>query len=506
MLVAVLLALVARLASLDASGFSEDEVAKLRAIEAYRQGQFSANAEHPMLLKLSIWATLAAADVWNRTGAGPAVSAETAVRLPNALAGTATVAAIYGAVALLSGPAVGLAAAFIVALDPNVTALNRIGKEDSFLLFFLFTAIACYEKGKQVGAVDPIRAQRWYTASGAGFGLMLASKYMPHLFGLYALFNVVAMPDAGANKPRKSTYYGAMVLAFLASNLAILLPSTWVYIADYIRGGTTMHHGHLYDGALYTNTGTTALTGLPITYYLRLIATKVPLVTLLAAIAALAPLLARRRERGFIWMRIFLVVPLVGYSLMASKFQRYALPMLVVVDIMAAVSMAMVLTWLGRRVSWPPAVRAAAAGAAGVALAGWLSVQQWESAPYYSLHQNVVGAREPAAAVFPEESYDYGVREAVEAIAVAAAPGAAIVSDASLVVRYYVERAGRADLAVRTLSEDGLTGHGEQWVIVQDAHIYFENQQLVTQLRRETPWREYRLRGTSVLQVFRLPV
>lgn len=506
MLAAVLLALVARLASLDASGFSEDEVAKLRAIEAYRQGQFSANAEHPMLMKLSIWAALAMADAWNRVAPGPMVSAETALRLPNALAGTATVAAVYGAVALLSGPAVGLTAAFIVALDPNVTALNRIGKEDTFLLFFFFAAIACYEKGKQVGAADPVHAQRWYTASGAGFGLMLASKYMPQLFGLYALFNVVAMPDAGANKPRKATYYGAMALAFLVGNSAIVLPSTWVYIADYIRGGTTMHHGHLYDGALYTNTGTTALTGLPITYYLRLIATKVPLVTLVAATVALMPLLSRRRQRGFIWMRIFLVVPLVGYSLMASKFQRYSLPMLVVIDIMAAVTVAMGLGWLWRRPSWPVAVRAAATGVASAALVGWLSMQQWDSAPHYSLHQNAVGALEPAAAVFPEESYDYGVREAVEVIAAAAAPGAAIVSDASLAVGYYVERSGRSDLAVRTLSDDGLAGRGEQWVIVQDAHIYFENQAVVAQLRRETPWREYHLRGTSVLQVFRLGI
>ena len=34
-------------------------------------------------------------------------------------------------------------------------------------------------------------------AAGAGFGLMLASKYLPHLFGLYALYNVSVGWKAG---------------------------------------------------------------------------------------------------------------------------------------------------------------------------------------------------------------------------------------------------------------------------------------------------------------------
>src|SRR6187549_3779167 len=106
-----LTALALRASGLDTYGFSEDEVAKLRAIEAYRRGDFAANAEHPMLMKLTMWASLTLTDQWNRLAPSLAIAPEIALRLPNALAGSATTLAIYGAGSLLLGPAVGLVAA-----------------------------------------------------------------------------------------------------------------------------------------------------------------------------------------------------------------------------------------------------------------------------------------------------------------------------------------------------------------------------------------------------------
>src|SRR5436305_10929210 len=58
-------ALLVRLFGLGASGFTEDEVNKLHAIQAYRHGEFSANAEHPMLMKLAMWGSIVAAERWN---------------------------------------------------------------------------------------------------------------------------------------------------------------------------------------------------------------------------------------------------------------------------------------------------------------------------------------------------------------------------------------------------------------------------------------------------------
>ena len=79
-------------------------------------------------------------------------------------------------------------------------------------------------------------------------------------------------------------------------------------------------------------------------------------------------------------------------------------------------------------------------------------------------------------------------------------------SDAPAVVAYYLQRDGRPDITVRSLSTDGLpSGAPETWVIVQDEHTTFENRLLVEQLRaREKPWTEYRIHGRVAAQVFRL--
>src|SRR5262245_35956156 len=118
--IAIAVALACRTTALGTYGLSEDEVAKLEAVESYRQGDFSANAEHPMLMKLAIWASLNLADVWNaHTPPSLAIATETAVRMPNALAGTATVAAVFGVATLFFGPLVGAIAAILLALDPT---------------------------------------------------------------------------------------------------------------------------------------------------------------------------------------------------------------------------------------------------------------------------------------------------------------------------------------------------------------------------------------------------
>src|SRR5947209_5661238 len=89
-------ALAFRTTALSTYGFSEDEINKVDAIEAYRAGRFSANAEHPMLMKLTMWGSVAAASAWNRMAPPDRqMSLETAIRLPNAVAGAATVLPIF---------------------------------------------------------------------------------------------------------------------------------------------------------------------------------------------------------------------------------------------------------------------------------------------------------------------------------------------------------------------------------------------------------------------------
>jgi hypothetical protein len=217
-------------------------------------------------------------------------------------------------------------------------------------------------------------------------------------------------------------------------------------------------------------------------------------------------LVTQRGERGFVWLRVQIVPLMLSYSMFSAKFQRYALPLILAIDMLGAVGLVTALAWLARRVRAGRARVALCTATLGLVAAPIL-LAPLRVFPFYSVYRNAFGAAlAPAAAAFPEEAYDYGVREAVEAIAAVARPGATIVSDATLVVRHYLEQSGRrADLHLRVLSQEGLAVRGEQWVIVQDSHVYFENASLVWQLRHSLPrWREYQMAGSTVLEVFRV--
>jgi len=506
--VATVLAFAFRVGALSTYGLSEDEFNKIYAIEQYRAGHFSANAEHPMLMKLAMWASVDLGRAWNRVApSGQAMSLETALRLPNAIAGAATTLVLFGVADLLFGGTVAVVVSLVSAFDVNAIAINRIGKEDTFLLLFFLAAVFCYELAKRRHAADPDDAQRWYTRSGASFGLMLASKYMPHYLGVYALFNGLTDLDPGANKPDKLRYYGAMLAAFVAANAAILMPDTWRYCASYVMGDMLAHHGYLYAGQLYVTDILISPLGVPATYYLRLLATKVPLVLLAAVVPGVIEMARRRRERGFVLLRVLTVFVLLPYSLMAAKFLRYSLPILATLDLIAAVGLVSGIAWLLRKRWLSRVTRAAISLLAVLVFAGALVASQQAAAPFYSLFQNGIGARlSPPGATFPEETYDYGIREAVAVITAAAAPSAVIVSDAPAVVRHYLQGRGRPDLQVRSMSREGMPPCAQEaWVIVQDEHITFENRMLVDQLRaRQRPWAEWRAGDAPAAQVFRI--
>jgi len=497
-----------RAVALSTYGLSEDEVNKVRAIEQYRHGHFGANAEHPMLMKLAMWGSVELTGVWNRVApTRQTVAIESAIRLPNVLAGTLTTLVLFGLAELLFGTGVAIVASLLWALDVNAIAINRIGKEDTFLLFFFLLAMWCYERGKRQGVTDPIGAQRWYGRSGASFGLMLASKYMPHYLGIYAFFNAISDRHPGANRPDKVRYYGAMFATFVAANAAVLMPETWQYCIQYVQGTNLVHHGYLYAGQLYVTNIPISPLGVPATFYLRLLTTKVPLAVLGATAAGLIELIRRRHDRGFVLLRVWLVFVLVPYSLMAAKFMRYALPVFVAIDLVAAVGLVAGIGWLLRKRWLSRVTRVTVSLVAGVGSIAILAFGLQSASPFYSLFRNAIGERIAAAGeTFPEEAYDYGVREAVATIAETAKPSDVIVSDAPAVVTYYLSAAGRTDLEARSLSGEGIpNSRRASWVIVQDDHATFENHDVVEQLRRQSvPWREFRADDALTAQVFRI--
>jgi 4-amino-4-deoxy-L-arabinose transferase-like glycosyltransferase len=508
--VIVTASLAFRVLGLSTYGFSEDEIHKLKAVDQYRQLNFVANAEHPMLMKLAIWGSLNVSETWNQAAnrlGWPTVTPETALRLPNALAGGATTLALFLLADVLFGSVVALWASALWALDVNAIAINRIGKEDTFLLLFFLLAVWCYERAKRQGATEAQRAQRWYAASGAMFGLMLASKYMPVSVGAFAVFNAISDRGPGANRPDRLRMYGAALLTFLATNVVILMPDTWRYAASYVDGGMLMHHGSLYAGRMYITNIPISPLGLPLTFYVRYLATKVPLTVLAAAAVGVIELVRRRRERPYALLRVLLVIQLLLYSLLAAKFLRYMLAVHAVIDLVAAVGLTAGIRWLLGKGWLSPLTRTTTSFGAVAVLVSSLVIATLSSAPFYSLFQNAIGERHAApAATFSEEMYDYGVREAVEDIAAVAEQGAVIVSDVPEVVAEYIVRSGRPDLAVRSFSGQGIpNGGAEAWVLVQDEHVYLENEAVIEQLRRRTvPWREIYARSALAVQIFRL--
>jgi len=496
----VSLSLGIRLWGLGAASFSEDEINKLRAAEAYDRGDLSANAEHPLLMKAAIWVSRHATRPFG-------VSPEGAVRLPNALAGAATTGVVFLLAESLFDAEVGGWAAALWAVDVNAAAINRIAKEDTFLLFFLLLAAYCFERAKGLSRVDARAADRWYRRSAAGFGLMAASKYMPHYFGLHAVFNFAADDNPADKTPDKRwTFYAATIAVFALANAPLALPSTWRYLAEYVRGDTLRHTGYRFAHQLYVNTLPATPWGLPWHFYAAFFATKVPLAVLAAAAIGLVWVARHPSHRGATFVRVFLVLTLLPYSLAASKFVRYMLPMLAVVDIAAGVGAAWLIREIDRRRGASYAAPLAAACALLVAAAP--AAQITAVGPYYGLAQNAVGAALDApGALFPDdELYDAGVGEAVGWIAAVAAPGAAVCSDATAVVGEYLARSGRPDVASCSIAHDGLPMTGVQtWVIAQDGHTYFESDALIDALRRRlTPWREVRIAGVRAVQVFRV--
>ncbi|HYJ45561.1 MAG TPA: glycosyltransferase family 39 protein, partial [Pyrinomonadaceae bacterium] len=185
-----------RLAGASAIGFAEDEINKLNAVHSYERGDISPNAEHPMVMKSLMFISIKAQQVWNARFASPAdesqplgISDETALRFPNILFGALTAIPLFLLTAAFFDRPTGLLASALWAFGINAITYNRIAKEDTLLVFFMLFAFYFYVRAKQVSWREEKSKRRNYVLSGASFGLMLASKYFPHYFGLNMLYH-----------------------------------------------------------------------------------------------------------------------------------------------------------------------------------------------------------------------------------------------------------------------------------------------------------------------------
>ncbi len=489
---AFLTALALRLASLPQAGLAEDEVNKVNAVDSYRQGDFTANADHPMLMKslalLSRWG----ADGWNRGPAAwwgwAAVPVETAVRLPNAIFGALTVWALYLVANSFFGWRVGVISAWLWATGVNAIFINRVAKEDTLMVFFILLGIFFHRQMKTAPDQDGRSKTVFHLASAACFGAMLASKYFPHFIGLNFLYfywhrkiqPAGYPPDAYGGK-ELLRYFLVLGLVFLLLNPMILSPAVLQYLAHYTGQGTVTHHGYcMMDTLYYNNVDKTPFAGTPWYFYLLYLGVKVPPVVLACAAAGLLYCLRRWRDAGPFLVLFSLVFWLAPYSFVGVKFTRYTLSLMPFVYLAAACGLSCL--WdLVEEAFGRSRLGGALPSAAAVLVLGATTVTAVTTLPYPSLYVNAFGGG--AARVgyyFPHDDYyDLKLREAIrKAAAMAPAGTAAFAGETPAVFGLYLRRAGRTDVAVANLSDSrGPAGDAPRdvYVFLQPGRRYFEN-------------------------------
>lgn len=485
-----------RLKGLGEVGFAEDEINKVDAARAYDSRDFTANAEHPMLMKLLIDLSLRGARTWNSL-TSQAVSEETALRIPNVLFGALTAIPLCLLTAALFDLGTGLWAAALWSFGVNAITFNRIGKEDTLMVFFMLFAFYLFIQAKVVDRSKSKLVNRLRHLSGVSFGLMMASKYFPHYLGLNMLYhhNYSVRPHK-EGEPRWKTplsFFIVMGVAFLVANPIILVPKVWAYLNAYSGERLLTHTGYLMGDKLYKNNiSRSPFWATPVYFYLLYLAIKVPLAVLLTSIVGFVVGLRRWRKPSYgfvIFMILFWIVP---YSLMGAKWARYLLSLMPFLYMAAAVGVVILIRWASsafekwnsnRLVTW---VATAALLLFVVALPAWTA---FASAPHYALYTNVIGDRYTAHFFPHDEFYDDGQNDAIHFVCANAPANATIVSETPGVVGYYTGKFNRPDLQSKVLSDANFTvpDQGSMYFILQRGRTYFENQEKMRQVRERFP-------------------
>lgn len=500
----VLLGFGVRVSSLSAEGLSEDELNKLQAVGDYRaNGLTSANSEHPLLMKALLTASMVFADKWNSIpslGGQTHISRESALRFPGTVFGALTAILIYLVAAELFGAEVGLIAAALWAFDPMAIGFNRIAKEDSFLLFFFLLGNIFWLYSQRVAerTQSTIRAEKYYWLSGAAFGAMMASKYVPQLLTVaicyYFVFQGVPETRWRLGKKRLLKFFGVMGVVFVILNSTILLPGTWRQMSQFAGQKLIGHDGYEFMGQLYSHRLTDWLNGIPWYFYHAFLAIKLPLLTVLGFVAGL-PLLFRRKigdGRYFLLMWMFLWM--MTFSIGGGKFTRYFTTILPAVLITSAIGVQAVGRWLGERLSsllraeWP---RAYVSPTLAVIMVVGSASALVTVAPHFRLYTNALGGGESNSGYyFPhDEFYDASVREVVGEIAKRAKPGARVASETPGLAAYYAGQANRLDLVFVSISDPKALAQLQEGDFIVDARgrRYFSNEAIVSALKKTGP-------------------
>ena len=165
---------------------TSDEPPHLAAAREWRYGPgMVSNFEHPVLMKVIAGTTLPAAKPEleiDETRAGRAA-------IPFVLALLVVATGLLGRA--VAGPAAGLAAAAVLAVEPTFRGHGTLVQSDVLVTFFLVAAAFALEWAAARGG-----DRRWLAASGVLYGLAMASKYSA--FPFLAVFAAIAVLRLGS--------------------------------------------------------------------------------------------------------------------------------------------------------------------------------------------------------------------------------------------------------------------------------------------------------------------
>lgn len=486
------LALFLRTYESGAIGLSEDEANKMQAIETYRSGDYLANAEHPMFMKVMSWASLAASDRWNLWFPQLRITPEAAVRFPAALAGSLLVFAIYLLGLELFSPAIGLFAATLWAVDINSIALSRIAKEDVIVTLFFVLGNYFLLRGKKFHFTDPSSATRNYIGCGASFGMLLGSKYIiPYPWVtliFYDLFRFRQEPRWRLTRPDLIKLYGAVLIAFIAFNPIILNPETLDYLWKHFTHGRLAHNGYYMMGELYLNKAYYTFWGIPVYFYPLYFFVKTPLIIFIAFCIGFVYCIRRVRNDNALFLVLYLILWLFLITLPGGKFTRYAITLLPAMILIEGLGIYVVYAFLRKRFGRPRWIPPSIVAVLLLITAGWYLILNRSYHPYYSFYvASQGGGKAKWGYYFPQDDfYDAGLREAIGYIGMNAPSNSVVVGNTPAAFEYYQKSFRRPDLKFHAMTRRPLQfGTEPCFIIYQDYRRYIENGYLLVFTKAE---------------------
>jgi hypothetical protein len=487
--IALLLAVLAFAVRFNHVGFnslSEDESAKWAAVQEYRHGHFvGVNSEHPMMLKVLAWGSLAAGEHWNRLASlhrWPTMRPEGWLRFPNVFLGAATAAILFLFCRRMMGVLGSFAAGFFWAVSPLAVALNRLAKEETPLTFF--TLLACYFYCRAQQADSDESARRWYDLSAIGFGLAFASQYILHLLGLNALAWLIAGRMGLIRNPPRFSYrrfFLVIFLTFILVNPVVLFPSNFSAILHWLHHDGITHTGYDFDGTLYMNFPSRLLAGVPWFYYLWLLLVKTPVPILVAVIAGSILLLRDRKNLASCFFLSLGMLQLVGLSISGAKWIRYSLPLLPFLYL--AGGYAVQATWDRMREKKMSLAFVGLTAAALFALP-LLGLHAWS--PYYSFYLNSIGGGKQNITRYfaPDEVSEFDTREVAQQVCSLGPSEATVATARPLSMAHYLQTCGRADLQIAPLYDTHYAPREGDMIILEPSRRFFETQKFFDALGR----------------------